>query len=57
MRAGFEVYRAFSQDHQKLKAKITDKGKKLDLPILATGGERSVMTQVSSLQFRALGCT
>ena len=46
MRAGFEVYRAFSQDHETMKAKLS--AGKLSLPILATGGEHSIMTDVGS---------
>lgn len=41
MRAGFEVYRAFKKDDQDIKENLISKGK-LNIPILATGGSKSV---------------
>lgn len=46
MRAGFEVYRAFSTDHRSMSEHLAG-STRLQLPVLATGGEASIMTQVS----------
>ncbi|CAO1612714.1 unnamed protein product [Parajaminaea phylloscopi] len=44
MRAGFELYRAFTQDDADVKSSVVRDGK-LDIPVLATGGEHSAFTE------------
>jgi hypothetical protein len=45
MRAGFETYRAFTQDAKDLSAAVTARGK-LDLPVLLLAGEASTFIPV-----------
>jgi hypothetical protein len=52
MRAGFETYRAFTQDAKDLSAAVKSRGK-LDLPVLLLAGEASTFISVSSAYDRA----
>lgn len=45
MRAGFEVYRSLAKDHDAMKQHLQQSAK-LALPVLATGGDASIMTMV-----------
>ncbi|CAO1621247.1 unnamed protein product [Jaminaea pallidilutea] len=44
MRAGFEVYRAFTQDDADVRKSVKEQGK-IEVPVLATGGEKSKFTE------------
>jgi hypothetical protein len=46
MHAGFEVYRAFLKDGEDVKKNIKENGK-MRMPVLASGGEQSPLTEVS----------
>jgi hypothetical protein len=46
MHAGFEVYRAFLQDGDDVRKNIKDHGK-IQMPVLASGGDASPLTEVS----------
>lgn len=47
MKAGFELYRAFRTDDDDIKAMLSSGGK-LQCPVLATGGDKSLFTGVST---------
>jgi hypothetical protein len=49
MRAGFETYRAFTQDANDLSAAVKSRGK-LNLPVLLLAGEASTFIPVSQAQ-------
>lgn len=46
MHAGFEVYRAFLKDGDDVRKNIAASGK-MQMPVLASGGESSPLTEVS----------
>lgn len=46
MHAGFEVYRAFLQDGDDVRKNIAELGK-MQIPVLASGGDASPLTEVS----------
>ena len=51
MKAGFEVYRAFRQDCKDVRSNIERYGKlSKSLPVLASGGEKSPLSEVSRLK-------
>lgn len=47
MTAGFEVYRAFLKDGEDVRRDIKEHGK-MTMPVLASGGETSPLTEVRS---------
>lgn len=49
MKAGFEVYRAFRRDCKDVQREIGERGKlSKEMPVLASGGEKSPLSEVSS---------
>ncbi|KAJ9090906.1 hypothetical protein QFC20_007789 [Naganishia adeliensis] len=53
MHAGFEVYRAFLKDGEDVKKNIKEHGK-MKIPVLASGGESSPLTELSEKQMTEL---
>lgn len=53
MHAGFEVYRAFLKDGEDVKKNIKEHGK-MKIPVLASGGESSPLTEVSNVPISLL---
>jgi hypothetical protein len=48
MKAGFEVYRAFRKDCKDVQREIEERGKLgREVPVLASGGEKSPLSEVS----------
>ena len=54
MKAGFEVYRAFRKDCKDVQREIGERGKLgKGLPVLASGGEKSPLSEVSLAMYRS----